>query len=70
MSALTEVELYFVKGKIERWIRFGTPDQRPDNRSSAAHRQPSRPAPFSASCAGPRMSTAHEFPASTFCAPA
>lgn len=25
MSAPTEVELYFVKGKIERWIRFGTP---------------------------------------------
>ncbi|AZG78398.1 MULTISPECIES: DUF2840 domain-containing protein [Methylocystis] len=25
MSALTEVELYFLKGKIERWIRFGTP---------------------------------------------
>ncbi len=25
MSAPTEVELYFVKGKIERWIRFGSP---------------------------------------------
>jgi hypothetical protein len=25
MSAPTEVELYFVKGKIERWIRFGAP---------------------------------------------
>jgi hypothetical protein len=25
MSAPTEVELYFLKGKIERWIRFGTP---------------------------------------------
>jgi hypothetical protein len=25
MSAPTEVELYFVKGKIERWIRFGKP---------------------------------------------
>jgi len=25
VSAPTEVELYFVKGKIERWIRFGTP---------------------------------------------
>ena len=25
MSAPTEVELYFVKGKIERWIRFGVP---------------------------------------------
>ena len=25
MTAPTEVELYFLKGKIERWIRFGTP---------------------------------------------
>jgi hypothetical protein len=25
MTALTEVELYFLKGKIERWIRFGAP---------------------------------------------
>jgi hypothetical protein len=25
MSAPTEVELYFLKGKIERWIRFGAP---------------------------------------------
>jgi hypothetical protein len=25
MSAPTEVELYFLKGKIDRWIRFGTP---------------------------------------------
>ena len=25
MSAPTEVELYFVKGKIERWLRFGKP---------------------------------------------
>jgi hypothetical protein len=25
MSALTEVELFFMKGKIERWIRFGAP---------------------------------------------
>ena len=34
MSASTEVELYFVKGKIERWIRFGTPvsDQTIDRR--------------------------------------
>jgi hypothetical protein len=34
MSAPTEVELYFVKGKIERWIRFGTPisDQTIDRR--------------------------------------
>jgi hypothetical protein len=34
MNALTEVELYFVKGKIERWIRFGTPiiDQTIDRR--------------------------------------
>ena len=34
MSAPTEVELYFVKGKIERWIRFGAPisDQTIDRR--------------------------------------
>ena len=70
MSALTEVELYFVKGKIERWIRFGTPIRRSDNRPPPAHRRPSRRAPFLASCAGPRMSTGPEFPASTFCAPA
>lgn len=25
MTPLTEVELYFLKGKIERWIRFGAP---------------------------------------------
>ncbi|WP_036280558.1 DUF2840 domain-containing protein [Methylocystis sp. ATCC 49242] len=25
MSAPTEVELYFVRGKIERWLRFGKP---------------------------------------------
>ncbi|MDJ0450412.1 DUF2840 domain-containing protein [Methylocystis sp. JR02] len=25
MSASTEVELYFVRGKIERWLRFGKP---------------------------------------------
>ena len=25
MTALTEVELYFLKGKIERWICFGAP---------------------------------------------
>lgn len=25
MSAPTDVELYFVKGKIERWLRFGEP---------------------------------------------
>jgi len=25
MTAPTEVELFFMKGKIERWIRFGTP---------------------------------------------
>ncbi|MGD9656992.1 MAG: DUF2840 domain-containing protein [Methylocystis sp.] len=25
MTRLTEVELYFLKGKIERWIRFGAP---------------------------------------------
>jgi hypothetical protein len=25
MSAPTQVELYFVKGKIERWLRFGKP---------------------------------------------
>ena len=25
MSTPTEVELYFLKGKVERWIRFGTP---------------------------------------------
>ncbi len=25
MSAPTDVELYFVKGKIERWLRFGKP---------------------------------------------
>ncbi len=25
MSAPTEVELFFMRGKIERWIRFGTP---------------------------------------------
>lgn len=25
MTALTDVELYFLKGKIERWIRFGAP---------------------------------------------
>lgn len=25
MTTLTEVELYFLKGKIERWIRFGAP---------------------------------------------
>jgi hypothetical protein len=25
MSASTEVELFYVKGKIERWIRFGKP---------------------------------------------
>jgi hypothetical protein len=25
MSAPTEVELFFLRGKIERWIRFGTP---------------------------------------------
>lgn len=25
MSAPTEVELFFMKGKIERWIRFGKP---------------------------------------------
>ncbi len=25
MNTPTEVELYFMKGKIERWIRFGTP---------------------------------------------
>lgn len=25
MNAPTEVELFFLRGKIERWIRFGTP---------------------------------------------
>ncbi|MGJ0511202.1 hypothetical protein [Methylocystis sp.] len=25
MTALTEVELYYLKNKIERWIRFGAP---------------------------------------------
>lgn len=25
MSAFTEVELFFMKGKIKRWIRFGAP---------------------------------------------
>ena len=52
MSTPTEVELYFVKGKIERWIRFGTPVSDQYDRSPPAHRRPSRRAPFSASCAG------------------
>ena len=38
MSAPTEVELYFLKGKVERWIRFGTPDQRAHARPPPAHR--------------------------------
>jgi len=61
MSAPTEVELYFLKGKVERWIRFGAPisERTLDRRRRIATFAPGA---FSPSCAGLRTTTGRWFP--------
>ena len=70
MSAPTEVELYFVKGKIERWLRFGKPisERTLDRRRRIATFAPG--AHLRLHALGRRMGMGRSSRASTFCAPA
>jgi hypothetical protein len=62
MSALTEVELYFLKARSS--ARFASEPPSANRQSTVAGASsPSRLAPSSASSAGPPMNTAREFSA-------
>ena len=66
MSDLTQVELFWLKKRIENWIRFGRIAQETIlDRNRVSFRLSLEAS--SRSSAGPRMTTARPFHASTFC---